>query len=624
MKPGDHPGLARRERGKEGPTSFWARSLSLKSSQTVCRSAAAVALGLLAAALGWAFLRRPPPKTFVDPFTGSPFYESHVVRSEGWTAAPGGLSLAPGASGLRQLQLPKRQGQRILLSLRFRQPQGGMNRVHVGKPDPRGEGPGRAVLWENQDFDFEAKDLGEVLEGAGYFFVTLHAETPPNAVASSEPLITRFAVRYEPAERPFHWGAALFFFLLAVLGYGVFLFVIAPEAWAAAHSIGRAISALRLPWAVLASALALAGVLAVGAHGQWREQKRFDDLAALGSACLLGENGFDLSETFFRARIRPALGAWLQPWASLLRHDLSASTFTPSDRKERMFFFYDRPGWSYGKRLYPEMSPFFALLAVAGLLLCARLGERLGLGALSSAGLFVFGSFFMSRCLYNSLSEAASLTTTTAAAFLAAEAWRRPSRWRIFVAGVVFSFTILLKETFVVLAAAVGAYQIWTWRLKEAPAQGNRWAQFLSFWGLAATLPLVYYGLLLDTGFGEILANHRLIYYAEKYHGYEPLRLASGLRTYWTAFGVGLPLAVIGLARAVRARTRTQADRFFLAWFAGSLWTLTLPFLFARFLVFSIPPFAYLAVRGCEELWALGRLGASWIATSRSQPTKHR
>ncbi|OPZ15782.1 MAG: hypothetical protein BWZ10_01671 [candidate division BRC1 bacterium ADurb.BinA364] len=142
-------------------------------------------------------------------------------------------------------------------------------------------------------------------------------------------------------------------------------------------------------------------------------------------------------------------------------------------------------------------------------------------------------------------------------------------------------------------------FQFLTWR----GARGrSRFFEFALYWLSAASLPIIYYGLILDTGFAEIPLNHSLLRYHMEFHRYEPLTPATGARTYWQAFGLGLPLAALGLARAVRRGRWRDSDRLFACWLAASLWTLAMPFLFPRFLLYSLPPFAYFAALAAEWL----------------------
>lgn len=554
----------------------------------------------LAGSMLWSATRPQRTVSFHDTLPDSSS-QSYIIQDAGWTRLADGLGVTGQARAIRGYEFPKHAGQKVFLTLRLSLPKGGSNRVHIRKPDPKGEDPSHDKIWDNQDVNFRDLDISGWVGDEGLFQIFVLVETGKDNTA--KPLLESFAIRFEPTPAKNHVRSFIFFMALTLCAYGIFLFML-PIASAGMQALARANRLL-----VLASIIA--AIVLLGHPEHWRNKaKRFDDYSAIGVAAHLGATGFDPSLMVFRSRIRPSLTAWILPWTQLMPHRLVSSTFTPSDRKERMFFFYDREGWSFGTRLFPELSAFFALVLLMGMLALARTVQWSGGSANESAGVFLFGALFMTLCLYNSISSAANFSTTVVAALAAWAAWRKPSAAAIIGAGLIFSFTILLKETFVVLAAGIGLYQLWSMAGRDEWKRGAR--QMVVFWGATAILPLVYYGFALDTGFAELPANHKLLYFHQQLHKeYEALTVWSGLKTYWQAFSIGLPLAILGMFSLIlRWRTLSDADRFFVCWFAGSLLTLTMPYIFPRFLIFSIPPMAYLAVKGCEEISRIRRIFA--------------
>ncbi len=543
----------------------------------------------------------PRVVVYSDPFEGDVYFNTHRHQLVGWELTPGGMALPPGANAYESFKFPKHPSQRILLDLEFIRPAHGTNELFIRKAQP--EAQDRDTALKDQDFALEGFALDPYIEPQGLFYLTLAARSDPGPTAAPERLVTRFSLRYVTRAPSVRWGTALFFAALALVGYGALWFALLPLAVRGGRMLWRTLRQWRPVGRWMGALILAVSVLSVVVHPEWREKKHYDDLAALGNAALMVRDGYDVSELYFRSRIRPALVAWLLPFTTFLPHHLSSSTFSPSDRRERMVYFYDRDGATYGSRLYPEASLFCLLLVVAGLLVLALMGRQLGLDRSACLVMTVCAGFFFSRCQQNALSNATSFATTLLAATLALQAWRRPGWLRLLGAGVFLSFTVLLKETVIILATVLLIYFVWSWKRRRGKEQPGPWTNALVLAGLAALGPLVYYGLVLDTGFAEIAANHRLMRYHGEYHQYEPLGLVSGLKTYWAAFGWGLPLAGIGLAWAVRRRPWRDADRLFLAWTLASLWTLTAPYIFPRFLIFSIPPFAYLCARGLESLY---------------------
>lgn len=561
-------------------------------------AAALLALGI---ALIVDAMRPAAHEVFADTFSPDAYFDAHVVQDRGWTQREG-LAIAA-RQAIRAYQFPKRADQRVFLTVNFRQPKGGTNRLHIQKPDPRGSGQSQDTIVENRHVVYSRQEITAQVAGEGYFWIYFLAEQP--AAEPSAPILTKFQIEFDTPAVGIHWPSLIFFVSLAVGAYAILFFFLLPDALQGTAVLVRAAASGRMLWRWGVGGLLLLAAMAMVLHPEhWRDKSdRFDDYSAIGVAAHLPATGYDPAQMVFRSRIRPALTAWLLPWAGLLPHRLTGSTFTPSDRKERMFFYYDRADGSYGKRIFSEASAFFALVLILGLAGLAALCARMGASPGQCATIFLFACLFTWLCFYNSASSAANFATTIAAAAVFWHGWQDSRVWRLVAAGLVFSFTILLKETFVVLGIGIGLYQLRSlWLAEDRHRMLMRMAVF---WMTALMLPLAYYGLVLDTGFAELPANHSLLYYHQQLHKeYEALTPWTALKTYWQAFSIGLPLAGIGAVLTLsRWRTWGEAEAFFLFWMAGSLVTLTMPYIFPRFLIFSIPPFAFMAMRGAEWVY---------------------
>ncbi len=559
--------------------------------------------GVFSLLILWAYVLPPPPEEHLDPFGADPFFDVHVLLSNGWAQTDDGLGLSTGQKAIRSYMLPKRSGQRVFLSLDFRKPSNGGNLVHIQQQDPRGpeQGQGTETKWENESFSFEQSEITVLAAGEGFIKIHLLAEAGHGQ--GVEEILRRFSVTYWPMVEPFNWMALLFYWLLAIAIYSVGAGAVLRSLGLVSRRFKESAAPLHLGARAAVWILAVAMAVSVLFHPEWKNSKsqRFDDMSAVGNAALLLDNKFDVSETFFRPRIRPGLTAILQPWAALLPRQLSSTTMTPSDKKERLFAFYDRANSTYGTHRYVELSVFFAVVAVCLTVIAGSIAMRFGAGPGIALGTCLFSGFFLHNCLYNAISESATLAVTVAAGLAFALAWRRQTLLSMAGAGLALSCALATKETSIVLASAIAGFQVWALVLKTKKARGTLIGRCAIFWAMSAVFPLWYYGLVLDTGFAEITANHSLLEYHQQFHGtkdYPPLTFLNGLQTCWTAFGVGLVLIALGIAGAARDRFRSDADRFFVCWLVGSLWTWTLPYVFVRFLIFTIPPAAYFSARG--------------------------
>lgn len=382
----------------------------------------------------------------------------------------------------------------------------------------------------------------------------------------------------------------------------------------------------------------------------WSASKPHDDLWALGNARLLALRRFHTQDLFFRSRVRPGFLALALPLQTGLPHATASVSYTFSDGKERLFHVYDRLGWSWGTRIYPEASILGFLLALAGLALTGRLAFALdgGRGALARAILVVaLAAWFWKRALDTALVSPITLSATWTvqlAAMLAfAEATRVSRRWMGWAtAGVMAGIGVLFNESALAFLVPIALFQVycwwtgWTkWTGRPGQMDGARWTGWTKrtegvwqtngtwgtkwtkrterrdlvrgvavFWCLAAALPVFYYGLVLDGGFAEISKNFKQHLASQTIlEGFERRGIAGTVRVLWAVFGVGLVPAAAGMALSLRRRARiAHSAVFFAVWLLGCATVFTLPYFYPRFLVYMIPGMAWFAAEALRQL----------------------
>ena len=365
----------------------------------------------------------------------------------------------------------------------------------------------------------------------------------------------------------------------------------------------------------------------------WSESKPHDDLWALGNARLLALRRFHTQDLFFRSRVRPGFLALALPLQTGLPHATASVSYTFSDGKERLFHVYDRLGWSWGTRIYPEASILGFLLALAGLALTGRLAFALdgGRGALARSVLAVaLAAWFWKRALGTALVSPITLSATWTvqlAAMLAfAEATRVSRRWMAWAAaGVMAGIGVLFNESALAFLVPIALFQVYSWCSGEAPwERGPACPTCLTgqtcptspmnrrdlvrgvvlFWCLAAALPVFYYGLVLDGGFAEISKNFKQHLASQAIlDGFERRGIAGTVRALWAVFGVGLVPAAAGMALSLRRRAGiARSAVFFAVWLLGCATVFTLPYFYPRFLVYMIPGMAWFAAEALRQL----------------------
>ncbi len=484
---------------------------------------------------------------------------------------------------------------------------------------PKSENAG---AWVEQTLDLTPY----LSEAQGFLFWIYAKNTGTN---SPEPLLTvdRVSFQFTQTQTPqLAVGSALFFsavcFLAWFLLFGIFL----PVLW----------NNLRLLWRALHTrdfwsrhfwwkpALLLLGLIFAGGvltHPLWYGPKRHDDLWALGNTRLLAQKRFDTRDLFFRSRVRPGFLALALPLQAGLAHTLVSVSTTPSDFYQRVFFVYERTGWSWGTRFYPEATFLGLLTAFSALTLMVRMaglwsGSNPDRSTLRAAWCGILGLWFFWRVLESPTVNIITLSATwafcVAPLYLFCGAWHTRDARFLFGSGVATGIAILFNESALTVVAPLVCFQ--GFLLFENRDRGKMALQFAGFWLAAGVLPLLYYGCLIEGRFGEISRNFGEFAPSQnilKGTGFEERGLTGTARGLWSVFGPGLLLAIAGLVlelKRVIGKCVSESDRrafcFYLFWAMGCLPVFGLPYFYPRFLVYLIPAGAWFASVGLEALYA--------------------
>ncbi|MBN1866312.1 hypothetical protein JW916_03370 [Candidatus Sumerlaeota bacterium] len=597
------------------------------------RTSRLVVSGLLAAALtAWMVagaLRVKTDRTFLaslQPVEEGDFFKSRDAYI-GWAKPAGpGLWLDPGARGQISFLIYADPGEKVVASLRVRndptirtkvvlQPADQAYRF-LDVPEATTEKPVVPLRY----------DLTSALAGAHYFYFIVDSRREADGesegtVRAVESLKFDF---FGSAPRPVRIASCLFFSGVCFLAWWTLFGWIVPAAVEGirvpVESLFRSRRSAAFRRAVLGAIL----VIALGASWKvvaapvWRLPKLHDDRWALSNARLLAIRRFHTDDLFFRSRIRPGLLALMLPLQTAVRQDLATTSYAPSDFRERTFYVFERRDETWGTRMYAEASVLGMLFALLALGLTARLALRFqgrGAGPLRAALVLLFAAWFLRRILGTSLVSPISLAATwlflvapMVAFALAARNPRRRTPWAF--AGVLTGLAGLFSESALTVLLPIALYQLQLYGARPRHRFAMRNAVVV-FWIAAAALPTVYYGLVIDGGFGEIAGSFAGHLKSSAFlENYEETSVRGAARALWAAFGVGLPFALAGMILQLRPGGRVPgATGFFLLWLLGCLTVFTLPYLYPRFLIYTIPPLAWFAAEAL--VWSLG----SWRRT---------
>lgn len=362
----------------------------------------------------------------------------------------------------------------------------------------------------------------------------------------------------------------------------------------------------------IAVGLTLAAVL-VGysgykaSHSPWNAPKEFDDVMAISNASVLTDNGFDTQLLFFRSRQRIGFTAFAAPLTAASPLALETVTRSPSDNNRRIWHIYKDPGSDSGK-YFPLISMTALLLGFLMPAMQFRILQRLRFPLLPA----LFSAALVTTFWYRSIEVYITQTFTLFIVMLAAQAYLAVAEQKKSVPhalglGLLFGFAGLTMNTTVIIAFAAMAFQAFHFW------QNRSWsylAKCALMWGVAGLSVLLWYEGFL-TGFLE--ENHQLnveVQETQQLMHYEPLSLHSFMgivrsmcQNWWVA-------SLAGLLVIVARRLRVAGAALMLPWFFFSLVFIpTMPFVFKRFVMYSIPPAAYLvAVLLLGAYWALRRI----------------
>jgi hypothetical protein len=535
------------------------------------------------------------------------------------------LALAPDRSGLWTNLVTFAPGESVTLALAAAN--GGPLRSVLAIQPPSADGAGQPIQIPLPETGPDAPllptaiDLTPFLSPTDhYFYLTIAAEYTAPPDAPTLPVAAGLELRFTaPPPPPPRRSAAAFFLLVGAAGWWAILGWMLPRA---AHRLRRLWTAARsIPARTAGAAILLTAAGWLALHPVWRDAKQYDDRWALANSRLLAQQRFNTDRVFFRSRIRPGFPALALPLTTCLPHTLIHTTYNPADEKQRLFYIFDRQGALWATTVYPEAAAWGLTMALLGALLVgacvARLPCRLPCRLQSRRATvllaILFALWFLHRTLSGPLLSPITLSvgwTFQAAAFLAfLELLRRPTLARLAPAAGLTALAILIKEDALALILAVALCQLD--HLLRAPRRRARLLPlFALYWLLAALPALVYFGAVIDGGFGEIAANFRQHLDAQQgLDGFETRSPAGLARALWSVFGLGLVPVALGLALAIRSRRQTSKNtpNTALYWAVGGLTPLLLPYFYPRFFVYLIGPAAWLAAVGTAA--CLRRLG---------------
>jgi hypothetical protein len=129
------------------------------------------------------------------------------------------------------------------------------------------------------------------------------------------------------------------------------------------------------------------------------------------------------------------------------------------------------------------------------------------------------------------------------------------------------------------------------------------------FWVAAAALPFVYYAFIIDKGFAEISMNFsqhlasQNLPAEDKLTGYYERSFEGIGQGFAAVFGVVWPfVAAFGIIHVLTRKPFATKGVFFLLWLLGGSTAFLLPYFYPRFLIYMIPPMAWLIGWGMTVL----------------------
>jgi hypothetical protein len=560
---------------------------------------------------GWIPQQRPDEKmvSAQQPLRGIPRYV---------------LALPPGGAGRLGYCLFLEPGEQAHVTVRARNDR--TTQISLGlKNNLNQEFPLEFPLSENPgEWVERTLDLTPYLsESQGFLFWVYGQNT--GTKPSPTPVLDRLSFQFtHPQTPPLALGSALFFSMVCFLCWFLLLGVFLPVLWDMLRLLGQTLRlpefrARRFRWQPVLFLLGICAAGGVLTHPLWYSPKRHDDLWALGNTRLLAQKRFDTHDLFFRSRVRPGFLALALPIQAGLAHTLVSVSTTPSDFYQRTFFVYERTGWSWGTRRYPEASLLGLLTAFSTIALMTRMSQfwyvSSRIPALRTAFSTLLGLWFFWRVLDSPTVNIITLSATWAfclAPFylFSKSLWAGDKRF-LYASGGATGLAILFNESALTVVAPLLAFQVFLLiekRNERAPTA----IQFASFWLLAGILPLLYYGCLIEGHFGEITRNFQEHIRSQeilKGTGFEERNLIGVLRALWCVLGPGGIVALAGLFMELTRILRKHAGEserrvfcFYLFWAIGCLPVFTLPYFYPRFLIYLIPAGAWFAAAGLEKI----------------------
>lgn len=546
---------------------------------------------LLAGVLYWSSLGQPPKsRRYYFRMDDDQVEQVHLHESKGWDHLAAGLAPVPGEDAIRVYRFFKEADETVVVNLWFRQPPQGENVFSVQSKD-------NMYTFENVDSAGRPMDLTDLTTETGLLYFTFGARTNGSY---RDPVLSGFRLRFSPPERPSHKGAMVFFFVCTLLFYLLLLAIIVPRCYKICREwINESRRVVSTPlFMILALVLVLICLLYLF-QVSWRGEKKFDDVAAIGNAAVLLDQGFDTDYLFFRSRVRPGFLAFVQPWLRLFPTQVLAITQTPADFKHRFFYKYDRTDQTYGHYYYPEISKVCLALGCLAFFSLATLfaGFRFRPESVLLATIFTISCVLRADPII--LTGTFTFFVIIIAVLFAFRATQRGDTWTWPVAGFGLSFAILTKETFVIALAPILALQIrWFWAQRSLRATGLLGL----YWGVALSLPLWYYGSVISGGLAEILTNFWEHLDTQQIQSYPSLTLPLAVQNLWTVFGPLLLLSIPGFFYALRRRLSSPGDFLCFFWLLGATSTFTMPYVFPRFFQYMIPPVVYFSVCWLDPL----------------------